>query len=198
MIGSSSTSVLPAVTGATGVLPDLSPNTGIRHSVNRHATIYEGTKNFWRTRTNVDLTFVEHVDLAIIEIISFNPDSHKEGPRIYVDAKRLYGLLDETTIEEKVSAKREELVRQRKRVPGEELRKGVIHSLANAYILARIALQDDAEPDAFGIVLQPSEGDKVDKETKQLKFIIPKPENIHEIVIHRLKKTRCVHTFVLK
>jgi len=108
------------------------------HMPHNHVTIYEGTKNFWRTRENVDVKIIEHIDQNVIEIISFSVEKYVEGDRLFLDAPMLYKKVDNNEIEEKLKLKREELNRQRKRVPNEELKVGLLRKAALDYFLTRL------------------------------------------------------------
>ena len=49
-----------------------------------HKTLWEGTKNFWRTRENVDVRIIEHTDANALEIIGFSVDRHEEADRVFL------------------------------------------------------------------------------------------------------------------
>ena len=104
-----------------------------------HKTLYEGTKNFWRTRENVDVRIIEHIDANAIEIIAFSVDKHEEADRIFLYADKVFKKLDNSELAEKISLKREELSRQRKRVPNDEIKAGLLQDLSVQYVLARLS-----------------------------------------------------------
>lgn len=110
------------------------------HESASHVTMFEGQKNFWRARVNVDLRIVEHTVAHVIEVICYNADLNAESPRIFLDSNRLYKKLDAAEIDEKVNLKREELARLRKRVPLEEMQQGIVRQLAVTYIQARLQI----------------------------------------------------------
>jgi len=103
-------------------------------------TLYEGQKNFWRARQNVDLRIVEHTVAKVIEVIAYSADLHAESPRVYIESKRLYSKLDSSEIDEKINAKREELARARKRAPLDEMKQAIVQEMTVAYILARLQI----------------------------------------------------------
>lgn len=104
-----------------------------------HKTLFEGTKSFWRTRESVDIRIIEHIDARAIEIIAFSVDKHEEADRVYLHADLIFKKLDNADLAEKVSQKREELSRSRKRVPNEEIKATLLQELSVQYVLARIS-----------------------------------------------------------
>ena len=110
------------------------------HEVKPTVNLYVGQKNFWRARQNVDLQIVEHTAARVIEVIAYSSDLNMESPRIYIDVKKLNGKLDSAEIDEKVNARREDLARQRKRVPAEELKAAVVSEQIVAFILSRLQI----------------------------------------------------------
>jgi len=110
------------------------------HEVKPTVNLYVGQKNFWRARQNVDLQIVEHTAARVIEVIAYSSDFNMESPRIYIDVKKLHGKLDSAEIDEKVNARREDLARQRKRVPAEELKAVVVSEQVVAFILSRLQI----------------------------------------------------------
>jgi hypothetical protein len=116
------------------------------HEVPPLITLWDGPKNFWKQRQNVEMRIVEHTAQKVVEIICFNPDLCAESPRIFLDSKKLYARLDSAEIDEKVNNKREELARMRKRVPLEEMKEVIVKDMAVQYIQAR--LQIVAKPEA--------------------------------------------------
>jgi hypothetical protein len=127
---------LPKVKGATPAID----NDGISgdHKPHEHKTLHDGTKNFWRTGENVDVRIIEHIDASCIEVIAFSVDKHEEADRIYLDAKRVFKKVDDNEIEEKMTAKREELSRQRKRVPNDEIKAGLLREAVVQYVMNRM------------------------------------------------------------
>jgi hypothetical protein len=104
-----------------------------------HKTLWEGTKNFWRTRENVDVRIIEHTDANALEIIGFSVDRHEEADRVFLYADKVYKKLDNEELAERISSKREELSRLRKRVPNDEIKSGLLQELSVNYVLARLA-----------------------------------------------------------
>jgi hypothetical protein len=58
--------------------------------------LYYGSKFFWRTQDNIDLSFYQHIMLHIIEIVPFDVYKNKELERIYLDKFMMDTLLEES------------------------------------------------------------------------------------------------------
>jgi hypothetical protein len=57
--------------------------------------LFEGTKTFWKTKSSVNLTIVEHHGHDVIEIVAYEPAMHVEAPRLYLEIGRIIPLLDQ-------------------------------------------------------------------------------------------------------
>jgi len=57
--------------------------------------LYFGSKFFWRTQDNVDISFYQHIISHIIEVVPFDVYKNKEMERIYLDKFMIDTLLDE-------------------------------------------------------------------------------------------------------
>ncbi len=122
--------------------------------------LYEGSKNFWRTRTNVEIRIIEHPVCHLLEIITFNIDTEQEGNRIYVNSPLLYSKLNKEDIDTKVSNKIEELSRQRKKANKEECLQQIQREMISAYITSRLTIPTNTTtPGSFQINLTPMTGD---------------------------------------
>jgi len=128
------------------------------------ACLYEGSKNFWRTRTNVEVRIIEHPVCHILEIITFNIDTEQEGNRIYINSPLLYSKLSEQDIEAKVSSKIEELSRQRKKANKDECFQQIQREMISAYVISRLTLPSTT-PGSFIVSLTPMTGDVTISET---------------------------------
>ena len=94
-------------------------------------------------------------------MICFNIDTHQEDDsRIYINGPLLYTKLSNSEIEEKIERKKEEFVRQRKKVPTEQLTKTYTREAAANYITSRLQVfTDPANPSSFHMTLTPMAGD---------------------------------------
>lgn len=63
--------------------------------------VFQGSKFFWRTRNNIDVTIVSHIDLGTVEIIAYEPSLNLEAERIYLDSFILDSKLNQAEIEAK-------------------------------------------------------------------------------------------------
>ena len=152
-----------ATTPATAIIPKRSSSAGV--------CLYEGSKNFWRTRTNVEVRIIEHPVCHLLEIITFNIDTEQEGNRIYVNSPLMYSKLNKEDIDNKVSCKIEELSRQRKTVNKEmkdECYQQVQREMISAYITSRLTLPSSHILGSFKIYLTPMTGDVTVTETETL------------------------------
>lgn len=110
-----------------------------------HKTLYDGTKTYWRTRETVDVRIIEHMD-KVLEVIAFDVEKHEEADRLYLDAEKLYKKLETSELLEQVEEKRAEYARMRKRVPLEEITRGLVRQVATQYILTRLITTETRLP----------------------------------------------------
>jgi hypothetical protein len=136
--------MLPAI--QKGKTEEVDPNVAPDVKPHEHKTLFEGTKNFWRTGENVDIRIIEHIDAHALEIIGFSIERYEEADRLFCDARRIFKKVDDHDIEERLVLKREELNRQRKRVPNEEIKAGLIRDAAVQYIFNRLNTASTKKP----------------------------------------------------
>lgn len=103
------------------------------------ATLFVGSKNFWRLRTNVDIHILEHLKFQCIEIICFHPVLHLED-RIYFPMVSIISLLNEAKIEETMREKREESTRRRDGKNTLELLHNIHRLMVVDFVLTRAVL----------------------------------------------------------
>ena len=65
--------------------------------------IFDGTKFFWRTRTNLDVCIIEHNKYDIYEVIIYEPSCDIETPRIYLNGKVLRSKVEKYEVDSKLS-----------------------------------------------------------------------------------------------
>ena len=51
--------------------------------------LFRGTKTFWKTKSSLDLAFVEYSEQGVYEIIAYDPVMSMHAPRLYID---MYGV----------------------------------------------------------------------------------------------------------
>lgn len=150
--------VLPAISSPTTDERLISTDSSIATtSKTGKSIIYDGNKYFWRTRSNVEVKIIDHPSVNCLEVVNFNIDAYAESSRIYLDKALLYSRLNKEDIDVKVSAKREEYTRQRKRVANEEIVEQIQKELVSAYVLARLSIVSNGGSDR--IALMPLSGD---------------------------------------
>lgn len=164
-------------------------------------TIYAGTKNFWRTRTNVDFKIILHKLVHCIEVICYDLDKCIESPRIYISEIKLLSKISETEIEEKCQIKREELARKRQRIVDADIVIEITKQLCGNYIVSRATIQENSEKTSdstWTMVLTPNFNDEVviDSNTglPAIDIIMDMPPGLNPTFIRRHRKTNA-HEF---
>lgn len=99
--------------------------------------LYEGTKNYWRTRTMIDIIIAHHIYHHSIEIIAYSPELDMEANRIYIDYENLIKNLNKSYVEDKLSEEIEILLRQKIKY----CRKDVVTKVNNSIIANNIQCQ---------------------------------------------------------
>jgi len=75
--------------------------------------LYYGSKFFWRTQDNIDLSFYQHIMMHCIEIVPFDVYKNKELARIYLDKFLLDSVL-ESSVKAIVAKKKEKMLDDRR------------------------------------------------------------------------------------
>jgi len=129
----------------------LSPDVQIRKTVEGqdYKMLYSGSKFFWRSQDNIDLTFFQHFAMAgvahtteVLEIVPFCPKYNKSFPRVYLDMQTMTAVVKADLASAKLAQKNKTVkskFTQPKSDDAELLRK----TLTTA-ILGRLQLQDNA------------------------------------------------------
>jgi hypothetical protein len=82
---------IAAAENSTVVVADTVPEKGLEGI--DYKLIYSGTKLFWRTREEMDVSFYFHLKPSIVEIISHDLQRNKDFKRIYMNHSVLLDLL---------------------------------------------------------------------------------------------------------
>jgi hypothetical protein len=145
-----------------------------------YATIYKGTKAFWRTRCNLDIAIIDHPPCHCIEVIAYNAKTDREGPRIYLNSKILLSKMNETELVAKAELEKENCLRTRKSFVWESLLEDVKQQFVIQYILARINMTgpDPSNGDHFDVFLNQLYSDKLNEETGKLDTICGMPSDL--------------------
>jgi hypothetical protein len=75
--------------------------------------LYYGSKFFWRTQDNIDISFYLHMALSVIEVVPYNVYKNKELDRIYLD-KYMIDTAIEEEVRDEMDAKKQILEEQKK------------------------------------------------------------------------------------
>jgi hypothetical protein len=59
--------------------------------------LFEGTKTFWKTRSSVNVTIVEHHGHDVVEVVAYEPTLQVEAPRLYLEIGRVISFLEQET-----------------------------------------------------------------------------------------------------
>jgi hypothetical protein len=162
--------------------------------------IYNGSKNFWRQKVNVDFRIVYHEPFDCLELISFNSDKCVESIRSYISKNGLEKKLPPEDIDSKVNTKREELLKNRKRETNEVIRKSIVKEMIINYIISRTNITGDFEvkllactgdtPVLDTIVSVSSDGVETTKEEQRLDIVLQtKPKGLKPFYVPRRRKT---------
>jgi hypothetical protein len=143
------------------------------HKSQKGSVIYKGTKYFWRTRCNLDITIIDHAAFHSVEVIAYNAKTDQQGSRIYLDSQILLGKMDEKELVEKAEAEKENCLRTRKSFIWESLLAESRQNFIIQYILARLNMT--AEGNDFDIYLNQLYSDQIDAATGKLDTICQKP-----------------------
>ena len=109
--------------------------------------LYSGSKFFWRTQDNIDLSFFHHLTCSVIEIVPFNVYKNKELERLYFDLGKIHAHID-PDVEEKIVALRADFKDAQKTdkfqsqiFPEEQERLQLTRLALTTYLLTRLHLQ---------------------------------------------------------
>jgi hypothetical protein len=147
---------------------------------------YEGSKSFWKSRTNLDILIVSHPKNNCLEIIGYDANKGVES-RTYANAALLSTKLDQNEIREKVEEKKELYNRQKKPVNAAQLQKEVVVNAMNQYIISRLQV-DEVNTAELKIFLSSMTGDKINEETKQLDIVSEIPKGLAPLPTCFIKK----------
>jgi hypothetical protein len=109
-------------------------------ATDKRVVLYKGMKQFWRTRTNVDIVICEHKDSRVVEIVTYEPVLDMEAPRLYLDDGILYSKLDQSQLEESLKSAKELLLRLREVPDKEALMREIGNKAKVEYILNRLTV----------------------------------------------------------
>ena len=116
----------------------------------RTELVFEGSKFFWRTRNNIDVSIVSHIDSATIEVIAYEPSIDVEAERIYLSLHVVNSKLNQDEIEAKFS-----FAKQNNVAHTEEFETEVVRRATSDFILNHLFIKEYSKDDRkFAVQLQ--------------------------------------------
>jgi len=109
--------------------------------------LYSGSKFFWRSQDNIDLSFFHHLACSTIEIVPFDVYKNRELERLYFDLFKVHAIID-PDVAVKLELMREEFRDLHKTdkfqsqvFPEEQTRTELTRVAITTYLLTRLHLQ---------------------------------------------------------
>lgn len=182
------------------------PDTYSANSLYCQHILYDGSQIFWRQRTSIDITIVEHRSesvASIIEVIAYDPLIREEANRIYLLVAE---ILAQTAsfIAPRLAQEHERCVRCGSQIDDYEMYEHLANALKVDYILTRIRVisrnrnnveklrnlvDQNIDLNKWSVVLVPHFNDpKTD--AGQLRALCAKPPSLVPAVIIRTEKGR--------
>jgi hypothetical protein len=171
----------------------------------KQEVLFDGCKLFYKDRSKIEITLVEHVSAGVVEVIGYDLLAKDESPRLYVDANALVNKFSNDLISNRL----QEYINAHKiainstanvnniGAPSSNvsntcttkkndnnhllrIRSEVLKELKKEYLLTRIQLEDcpGGSKGARYVVLTPCFYDKVDVETGLLDLQCMKPVDV--------------------
>lgn len=114
------------------------------------SVVFQGSKFFWRTRNNIDVTIISHTDLDMVEVIAYEPSVDVEAERIYLNLKILNSRLNQAEIEAKFS-----FAKQNNVAHTEQFEADVIKRATSDFVLNHLFIKEFSKDDRkFSVQLQ--------------------------------------------
>eukprot|EP00602_Paraphysomonas_sp_CaronLab_P009592 CAMPEP_0185019210 /NCGR_PEP_ID=MMETSP1103-20130426/1848_1 /TAXON_ID=36769 /ORGANISM="Paraphysomonas bandaiensis, Strain Caron Lab Isolate" /LENGTH=427 /DNA_ID=CAMNT_0027549409 /DNA_START=231 /DNA_END=1514 /DNA_ORIENTATION=+ len=73
----------------------------------RCRVLYTGNKFFWRTKDNIDIHIYLHLKQRCLEVVAYEGIANAELPRLYLDETKLFSLIGDSTVRQKVAERKE-------------------------------------------------------------------------------------------
>lgn len=148
------------------------------------SVIYEGSKSLWKSRTNIEIFIANHSLLNCFEIVCYNSIIGIESERIYINTLILAKKVDQNELEERVSAKKETFMRQKKSFDKDSITKEASSNIMINYIISRINIPSDLPSGSFKVILSQFSGDIPNESNPDvLDIICEKPEGIEPLYV---------------
>jgi len=155
--------------------------------------LFDGSKAFWKTRSNLDILIASHKKQLCIEVVAYNAEVGVEAPRIYLSSMLLSTKINPQSEEfvSKLGAKKEAFNRQKKSYSVPELTKEVYNELILNYIMQRLNVVSEGIDltKELKMTIAAMTGDTVkEDETGEVDFIIKAPPNLTPVTVNYTKK----------
>lgn len=145
--------------------------------------IFTGSKNFWKTKTNLEITVIYYKNFQKFEVIAADPAKPSDERRLYADYYILKTKLDHDILERQTLEEHEAILRQKKIVEYIEVQDRVILKLAKDYLLSRLNIvystpsspRDVTGSSDWYLTLQPAYNDVIDPDTGRLDVLCLRP-----------------------
>lgn len=104
--------------------------------------LFDGSKSFWKTRSNLDILVASHKRQMCIELVAYNAEIGVEAPRLYMSTMLLSTKINPQSEDflGMIAAKKEVLTRQKKTVNIGEITKEVYNEMILSYIMKRLGV----------------------------------------------------------
>lgn len=159
--------------------------------------LFDGSKSYWKTRSNLDILVASHKKQLCIEVVAYNAEIGVEAPRLYISSMMLSTKINPQGDDfvAKLSAKKEAFNRQKKSYSVPELTKEVYNELMLDYIMRRLNVVSEGVDLAkeLKMTITPQSGDAVkEDDPTQVDFIIEMPPTLTPVAVTYQKKARFV------
>uniref|UniRef100_A0A7S3GZZ0 Uncharacterized protein n=1 Tax=Spumella elongata TaxID=89044 RepID=A0A7S3GZZ0_9STRA len=155
--------------------------------------LFDGSKSFWKTRSNLDILIASHKKQLCIEVVSYNAEIGVEAPRIYLSSMLLSTKINPQSEEfvSKLGAKKEAFNRQKKSYSVPELTKEVYNELMLNYIMQRLNVVSEGVDltKELKMTIAHMNGDTVkDDDPTLVDFVINCPPSLTPVTVNYQKK----------
>jgi len=150
--------------------------------------LFDGSKTFWKTRTNLDILIAMHSNAMVIEVISYDANAGKETPRFYISVPLLITKIDKDECDRKVAMKKEVFLRQKKDFKQTEVMKEAMNEAMVTFILSRLAIAENTDSADIIVEMVPISTDIIDEETGKMDVICECPGMFTPVVVNYQKK----------
>jgi hypothetical protein len=154
--------------------------------------LFNGSKTFWKTRTNLDIVLVHHFNHDCVELIAYNAPNEYEATRLYLKYSVVLLKLRHHEINEQLAKEKALLMRNYSDYNEDDLLKTITNKAVVNYVLKRINMLGGLPDKITDIFLQPSFDDKVIYITDKIDVEMTKPEDLNPHYIARKAHTTSV------